>query len=183
MKSVARVRLVLLLAALALGPAAMAAPAAAAVAVSRTLEALARDVGAAQAHAAALRERLAVDIARDDAAVPVATDKGAEIAGIAGGDVHSSLVALRLVARAVDRRLEGLRLATKGELSPERAEVVLVLRSSLAEFRWTIERMPSGPEADAETRAARERRLARLEAALAELDRATAAMSSFDWAD
>lgn len=182
MKSVARVLLVLLLAAMALGPAAMVAPAAA-VEVSRTLQALARDVGAAQAHAAALRERLALDLATDEVAVQIATDEGAEIAGIADGGVRSSLVALRLVARAVDRRLEGLRRTTTDELSPERAEVMLALRSSLAEFRWTIERMPSGPEADAETRATRERRLARLEAALAELDYATAAMASFDWAD
>ena len=153
---------------------AVAAPAAATSGVGRALQALERDIAAATAHAAALRERFAAD---------VATGKGADIAGIADGGVGSSLTALRLAARAVDRRLERLRLATAGELGPDRAEVMLALRSSLASLLWTIEVIPSTPEPDAATKAKRERQLAQLDEALAELDLATAAMASFDWAE
>ncbi len=153
---------------------AVAAPAAATSGVGRALQALERDIVAVTAHAAALRERFAAD---------VETGKGAEIAGIADGGVDSSLTALRLAARAVDRRLERLRLATAGELTPDRAEVMLALRSSLASLLWTIEVIPSTPEPDAATKAKRERQLAQLDEALAELDLATAAMASFDWAE
>lgn len=150
------------------------APAAAAVEVRHSLEALARDIGAARAHAVALRERFAVE---------VSTGKGADIAGIDDGGVGSSLTALRLVARALDRRLERLRLATASDVSPDRAEVMLVLRASLGDLRWTIESVPSGPDPDAATRAERERQLERLDATLAELDLAASAMASFDWAE
>ena len=150
------------------------APAAAAGDVGRTLQALERDIGAATAHAAALRERFAG---------AVATDEGADIAGIADGGVGSSFTALRLAARAVDRRLERLRLATAGALTPEQAEVMLVLRASLANLHWTIESIPATLEPDAETTVRRERQLTRLDEALGELDLATAAMASFDWAE
>lgn len=149
--------------------------AAAAVGVSRTLDALAQDIGAAQVHAAVLRERLAGNAATSD---------GADIAGIAGGGIDSSVSALRLVARAVDRRLEHLRLAAASELEPARAEVLLVLRASLADFRWTIERIAQRPDLlDTGTEAGHESELVRLHATLRELDRATAAMASFDWAE
>lgn len=150
------------------------APAAATSGVGHTLQALERDIGAATAHAAALRERFAAD---------VATGKGADIAGIADGGVDSSLTALRLAARAVDRRLEQLRAATAGELGPDRAAVMLALRSSLASLLWTIEVIPATPEPDVATKARRERQLAELDEALADLDLATAAMASFDWAE
>ena len=151
---------------------AIAAPAEAAAGVTRTLAALERDIGAATAHALALRERLEAE---------VETSKGADIAGIADGGVGSSLTALRLAARAVDRRLEQLRLATAGDLPPDRAEVMLALRSSLASLLWTIEAIPLRLEPDPETLAKRERQLAQLDEAVAELDHATAAMASFDW--
>ena len=153
---------------------ALAAPAAATSGVGRTLQALERDIWAATAHAAALRERFAAD---------VATGEGAEIAGIADGGVDSSLTALRLAARAVDRRLERLRQATAGELGPDEAAVMLALRASLASLHWTIESIPSTLERDAETTARRDRQLARLDEALDELDLATAAMASFDWGE
>jgi hypothetical protein len=153
---------------------AIAAPAPATSGVERTLQALERDIGAATAHAVALRERVAAD---------VATGKGADIAGIADGGVGSSLTALRLAARAVDRRLERLRLATAGELTPDRAAVMLALRTSLASLLWTIEVIPATLQPDAATKAKRERQLTELDEALAELDSATAAMASFDWAE
>ena len=150
------------------------APAAAAVEVRHSLDALVLDIGAARAHAAALRERFAVE---------VGTDKGADIAGIADGGIATSLTALRLVARALDRRLERLRLARASELSADRAEVMLALRASLADLRWTIETVPAAPAADAASLARRELQLERLDATLAELDLAAAAMASFDWAE
>jgi|GEM_PF-1957080 len=148
-------------------------PAAAAVGVTRTLDALTQDIGAARAHAAALRERLATDVATSD---------GAAIAGIADGGIASSVNALRLVARAMDRRLEQLRLATASELEPDRAELLLVLRASLADFRWTIERMAQDPGPGSGTETGHDSALVRLDATLRELERATAAMASFDWA-
>jgi len=168
MRGVMRALLVLLLSLTAV------APAAAAVEVARTLDALVLDIGAARAHAAALRERFAVE---------VGTGKGADIAGIADGGAGSSLNALRLVARALDRRLERLRLATAGELSADRAEVMLALRASLADLRWTIETLPATPDPDAATLARRGLQLERLDATLAEFDLAAAAMASFDWAE
>ncbi len=144
------------------------------VGVTRTLVALERDIAAAAAHATALRDRLEAE---------VATGKGAEIAGIADGGAGSSLTALRLAARAVDRRLEQLRLATANELSAEQAEVMLSLRASLASLLWTIETIPLALEPDAETLVQRERQLAQLDEALAELDSATAALASFDWGE
>jgi hypothetical protein len=168
-EGVPRVALAMLLLALWVLPA-VASP----VGVSRTLVALERDIGAAAAHATALRDRLEAE---------VATGKGAEIAGIADGGAGSSLTALRLAARAVDRRLEHLRTATANELSPDRAEVMLSLRASLAGLLWTIETIPLALDPDAETLAERERQLAQLDEALAELDSATAALASFDWGE
>jgi hypothetical protein len=150
----------------------MTGTAAASIGVSGTLDALARDIGAAQAHAAVLRERLETAVEPSD---------GADTAGIADGGVDSSLSSLRLVARALDRRVERLRLATAGELPPDRTEVLLVLRTSLADFRWTIETMGQGPNLDTDTGALRDGELLRLEASLRDLDLATAAMTSFDW--
>jgi len=168
MRVVMRALLVLLLSLTAV------APAAAAVEVRHSLDALVLDIGAARAHAAALRERFAVE---------VGTSKGADIAGIADGGIATSLTALRLVARALDRRLERLRLARASELSADRAEVMLALRASLADLRWTIESLPAAADPDAASLARRELQLERLDATLAELDLAAAAMASFDWAE
>ncbi len=153
---------------------AAAAPAVAGIGVPQILAALERDIAATRVHAVVLRERLAAD------AEP---DAGAAVAGIADGGAGSSFTALRLAARTVDRRLERLRLATADALAPDRVEVLLALRASLAELLWTIESMRTEPAPDAESRLRRERQLARLDESLGELDRAATTMVRFDWTE
>lgn len=152
----------------------IAAPAAAADSVGRMLVALERDIDAATVHAAVLRDRFAAD---------VAPDEGADIAGIADGGAASTLRALRLAARAVDRRLERLRLATADGLAPDRAAVVLTLRASVATLQRTLAGIPSAPDPDARAWAERERRLATLDATLIELEQAATALARFDWGE
>jgi hypothetical protein len=95
-----------------------------------TLVALERDLAAAQAHAAVLRERSA-------AGAP--EDPGAAAAGIADGGGSSSLAALRLAVHAVDRRMEQVRLATPASCNLACARSLLALRAALGQLIVSVE--------------------------------------------
>ncbi len=153
--------------------AAVAAPS-----VARMLVALERDIGAAMAHAAVLRERLAAEPATG--AVEPRPRGAADIAGIADGGSQSSLAALRLAARAVDRRLDMLRAAMPEQPS-ESAEVMLIMRSALGSVLWTIEDLPLATDEETAGVPTRRALLDRLDRSLADLATGTKAMAELAW--
>jgi hypothetical protein len=154
----------------------------------RTLAALERDIGAAMAHATVLRERLAAAPLLDPLAPdphlpdPLAPQpsRAADIAGIADGGGRSSLAALRLATRAIDRRLETLRASLPTE-PPERTEIMLIMRSALGSVLWTIEDLPLAAAEVTDTAPTRDALLDRLDRSLGDLATATAAMAAFQW--
>ncbi len=145
-----------------------------AMAAPRALAALDRDIAAAMAHAAALRERLAVE--PGGAALTARPSRAVDLAGIADGGSFSSLAALRLAARGLDRRLEALRAALP-DPPAERAQIMLIMRTALGSVFWTLEDLPLATAEDTGTTPTRSALLDRLDRALADLDNATAAMA------
>lgn len=143
----------------------------------RALAALERDIAAAMAHAAALRERLAAEPVAD--ALAPSPGNATDIAGIADGGSWSSLAALKLAARGLDRRLETLR-AGLPEQPPERAEIMLIMRTALGSVLWTIEDLPAATDEEADTAPTRQALLDRLDRSLTDLATATTAMAAFE---
>jgi hypothetical protein len=144
----------------------------------RALDMLERDIAAAMAHAAVLRERLAAETLAS--ATTPGPGNAADLAGIADGGSRSSLAALQLAAWAVDRRIEALG-AELPEKPAERRQLILHMRTALAGMLWTIHDLPL--VADAETGNARAglALIDRLDRSLGDLDDATTALASFDW--
>jgi hypothetical protein len=144
----------------------------------RALDMLERDIAAAMAHAAVLRERLAAETLAS--ATTQGPGNAADLAGIADGGSRSSLAALQLAAWAVDRRIEALG-AELPEKPAERRQLILHMRTALAGMLWTIHDLPL--VADAETGNARAglALIDRLDRSLGDLDDATTALASFDW--
>jgi hypothetical protein len=144
----------------------------------RALALLERDIAAAMAHAAVLRERLAAETLAS--ATTPGPGNAADLAGIADGGSRSSLAALQLAAWAVDRRIEALG-AELPEKPAERRQLILHMRTALAGMLWTIHDLPL--VADAETGNARAglALIDRLDRSLGDLDDATTALASFDW--
>jgi hypothetical protein len=144
----------------------------------RALDMLERDIAAAMAHAAVLRERLAAETLAS--ATTQGPGNAADLAGIADGGSRSSLAALQLAAWAVDRRIEALG-ADLPEKPAERRQLILHMRTALAGMLWTIHDLPL--VADAETGNARAglALIDRLDRSLGDLDDATTALASFDW--
>lgn len=135
-----------------------------------TLLRLEQSIRAAIAHTQSLRE----DLHR----TPL-VNRNAEIAGIADGGPRSSLAALRLTARSIDRRLETLRLALPAQ-SPEHLEILLVLRQELAKLAWAIEEIPQAFDDPLAAPDARDAALRQVEEVLAELDGARAALAALE---
>lgn len=144
----------------------------------RALAALERDIAAAMAHAAALRERLAAEPVAD--ALTAWPSNATDIAGIADGGSWSSLAALKLAARGLDRRLETLR-AGLPEQPPERAEIMLIMRTALGSVLWTIEDLPAATNEQTDNAPTREALLDRLDRSLTDLANATTAIADFAW--
>lgn len=149
---------------------------AAARAAPRALAALERDIAAAMAHAGALRERLA----GEPNALAAGPSNTTDIAGIADGGSWSSFAALRLAARGLDRRLETLRAGLPDQ-PPERAEIMLIMRTALGSVLWTIEDLPLATDEETETAPTRQALLDRLDRSLTDLAAATTAMAAFEW--
>lgn len=154
---------------------------AAAVGPEATLASLEQSIRAAMAQAQSLRE----DLARE----PV-VNLGADIAGIADGGLGSSLATLRLSTRAVDRRLETLRLEARAAKARKpamprddnlkRAELMLAMRTQLGTAAWAIEEIPRHAEAGPVGRTAQQAAMDTLEQALAGLGQAVTAMAALD---
>ena len=162
-------------------------PTAAAPAVFGTLDRLALDIRGAMAHVARLRDRL------DDPPPGRLSNASpaAEMAGIADGRFDSTVASLRWASRGLDRRLAALRAAVGTPDSPEKAEILLVMRVELSSMLWTLEEL--GPKLGDDlvsgavlvsrppTAAERAATLDRLNASLEQLAIATSAMAGFDW--
>lgn len=148
----------------------MLQPVAAVAGSLSTLVRLEQSIRAAMAHTDSLRE----DLHRESVVNPAA-----EIAGIADGGVRSSLAALRLTARSIDRRLETLRLTLAGE-SLKHVEILLAMRRDLATLAWAIEAIPPTLEDPTAGRRELKAALLEIEQALTDLDGAATALAALD---
>ncbi|MEZ5865290.1 MAG: hypothetical protein R3D25_14950 [Geminicoccaceae bacterium] len=159
----------------------LAFPAAAAPAVFGTLDRLALDIRGAMAHVARLRDRL-----DERPSGPISgTSPAAEMAGIADGRFASTVASLRWASRGLDRRLALLRATVGTPDSPEKAEILLVMRVELSSLLWTIEELGGSAVEPPEPASAAGRAVAldQLNASLEQLAIATSAMAGFDWGD
>ena len=133
----------------------------------QALTMLERDLGAAMAHAARLRERLAEEVGDSPAAVVV---------GLADGGRGSSLAGLRLAARALERRIDELRAATGTTDDPGRLELMLAMRAALGRLGNAIDDMVVLGGIDADVGPARQVVYARIELALLAMSHTVTAM-------
>ncbi|MCB9967037.1 MAG: hypothetical protein H6852_05295 [Geminicoccaceae bacterium] len=157
----------------------LALPAVAAPAVFGTLDRLALDIRGAMAHVARLRDRLDEGGFGDASSLSPA----AEVAGIADGRFGSTVASLRWASRGLDRRLALLRATVGTPDSPEKAEILLVMRVELSSLLWTLEELGGSAAETPQAPTATERALAldQLNASLEQLAIATSAMAGFDW--
>ena len=143
----------------------------------RALDMLERDIAAAMAHAAVLRERLAAETLASATAAGV--DNAADVAGIADGGRRSSLASLQLAARALDRRLEALG-AELTEAPAGHRQLMLHMRTVLGGMLWALHDLPPVADAAAGTGTAGLALIDRLDRSLGDLDDATTALATFD---
>lgn len=140
--------------------------------VPTSLAALEHDLAAGKAHAAALS---------DHATAGDNGNPGAAAAGIADGGIAWSIVALRLVARRIDRHLERLRTAPETTADDDRAQTMLLMRSAQSRLVSTIEAIPGPDHVSPAAKQERQNTIDALDEALADLAAATAVMVSFEW--
>ena len=137
---------------------------------------LEQDIAAAMAHAAVLRERLAAEPRAST--TTAGFGNAADLAGISDGGSRSSLAALQLAVRTLDRRIEALGADQK---PAERRQLILHMRTALAGMLWTIHDLPLVADAEIGDTQAGPAFIDRLDRSLRDLDNATTALASFAW--